>query len=55
MNAPKKLAIVDALDQLAMSLRWDDDYSDAYKRWALREAVKQVLREAYMKRAGFAR
>lgn len=37
--------IVDALDQLAMSLAWGEDYTDEYKRKTLAEAFKLVYAE----------
>jgi hypothetical protein len=33
---------VDPLDQLAMSLAWEEEYTDEYKRRVLWEAIKQV-------------
>lgn len=33
---------VDPIDQLAMSLKWEEDYSDEYKRRVLTEAVRFV-------------
>lgn len=38
----EELEIVDPLEQLAMSLSWEDDYTDEYKVRVLREAIEFV-------------
>lgn len=36
---------VDPIDQLAMSLKWDEEYTDEYKRQVLVEFLKFAYRE----------
>ena len=35
--------LVDPIEQLAMSLKWDEDYTDEYKRRVLLDAIRFVL------------
>jgi hypothetical protein len=45
MDQTKKGEVVDDLDQLLMSLKWDDEYTDEYKRRVFANAVKFVYRK----------
>jgi hypothetical protein len=43
----QEVEVVDAIDQLAMSLKWDEEhsnYTDEYKRRVLIDAIKFVYR-----------
>jgi hypothetical protein len=40
----EKPEIVDPLDQLLMSLKWEEEYTDEYKRRVFADAVKFVYR-----------
>ena len=42
MDDKDKPEVVDALDQLAMSLKWDEEYTDEYKRRVIVDAIKFV-------------
>jgi hypothetical protein len=41
----KNLEVFDALDQLLMSLKWDEEYTDEYKRRVFTDAVRFVYRK----------
>jgi hypothetical protein len=36
--------VVDPVEQLAMSLAWEEDYTDAYKVRVLTDAIEHVMR-----------
>ena len=45
--------IVDPVEQLAMSLHWEEEYSDEYKRRVLSEAIAFVYRQVSAKELVF--